>query len=215
MIHRYKSDYPNQVHQLVVSVSRHMTITKDRRLRFQKKPIDVTLSNVVRSDREHVAYYIIRDHFSGVFYGEICSASALIPVQNFLLRAWSKKIRYLFCGAPDYISIPKTVSHAFPDLLDIIADCGIGVVEVTSGFQGEVRDIRTWERYLRQYSSMGDDAALLAYWSTERTCKLSAYINGNYNEPDSNIRMWYDNVKVLKLPTGNVWNVPSEAGVES
>ncbi len=211
MIHRYESDYPNQLHQLVVSVSKHITVTKDGRLRFQKKPIEVNLVNVARSDREHVAHYMIRDHFSGAFYGEVCHAATLIPIRDFLIRAWSSKPHYYFCGVPDYISVPKTVSLAFPSVMDIIDALGIKTVEVTSGFQGGIRDIPTWESYLRQFAAMRDDLALLKQWSPEYTCKLSAYICGDPTEQDSKTWKWYHGVEQVRVPPGDIWKVRTES----
>jgi hypothetical protein len=201
MLNRYQSDYPNQVHQLVVSVSRHISLTKTGRLHFQKKPMDVSLANVSRSSKEHVVHYMIRDHYSGVFYGEICPSSALMPLADFLLRAWSRKESYLFYGAPDYITIPKTVADAFPDIHDAMASCGIETVRVTSGFQGGVRDIRTWEDNLRQYSSIDDDRlGNIKAWTPTTSAKLSAYLNGEYSDPTSKIKKWHDNIKVIKVP---------------
>ena len=211
MIHRYDSDYPNQLHQLVVSVSKHITTTKDGRLRFQKKPMEVNLANISRSVREHVVHYMIRDHFSGAFYGEVCHAAALIPIRDFLVRAWSEKPHYYFCGVPDYISVPKTVDLAFPGVRGGVAEFGIETVEVTSGFQGGIRDIPTWERYLRQFSTMHDDLALLKQWSAEYACKLSAYLCGDPAEKGSKMWKWYQGVEQVRVPPGDVWKVRPES----
>jgi hypothetical protein len=171
----------------VVSVSKHISITKAGRLKFQKKPLDVTLANVARSDREHVVHYMIRDHFSGAFYGEICSSLSLMPVEAFLLRAWAEKDNYLFCGVPDYISIPKTVGTAFQTVYKFVDEFGIEILEVTSGFQGGIRDIRTWEDYIRQHSTIREDLEMFQIWQ-KKACKLSAYLSGDCSEPTSKIR---------------------------
>lgn len=202
MLNRYQSDYPNQVHQLVVSVSKHISLTKTGRLHFQKKPMDVNFTNVSRSPREHVVHYMIRDHYSGVFYGEICPSSALIPLGDFLTRAWTEKGCYLFCGAPDYITIPKTVAAMFPNIYDVMTACRIKAVEVTSGFQGGVRDIRTWESHLRQFSAFEDyGLGDINAWTPTITAKLSASLNGKYSDPTSKIRKWYDNIEAIRVPT--------------
>ncbi|HEX8708810.1 MAG TPA: hypothetical protein VF723_11250 [Pyrinomonadaceae bacterium] len=200
---RYKSDYPNQVHQLVVSVSRHLHITKSGYVRYRKKEFDLNLQNVAKSDREHVVHYLIRDHFSGLFYGEVCSSSDLMPVEDFLLRAWSKKDEYIFFGIPSYLSIPKTVSTTFPEVHDFIQSLGIDTVEVTSGFQGGVRDIRTWENYLRQLVSVREETKPTEIQS--RAARISGGLNNDWEEPELKMRKWADNIKEIKSPSGEVF----------
>jgi hypothetical protein len=116
----YQSEYSNQVHQLIVSVSKHLFVTKTGRLKFQQKAMDMNLSACSKDAKDHVVHYLIRDHYSGVFYAEIHSSSSLIPIEDFLYRAWSQKGEYLFCGAPDWMSIPRTVSEVFPAIIDFI-----------------------------------------------------------------------------------------------
>lgn len=77
MINQYESDYGNQVHHLSVSVSKHIYITGARVLKFQKKPFELALTNVGSAERAHIVHYLVRDHFSGAFYGEICSSKEL------------------------------------------------------------------------------------------------------------------------------------------
>ena len=96
MYNIYKSEYPNQVHQLSVSVSKHIYVTGAGKLKFQKKKFELDLASVRAADRVHVLHYLIRDHFSGAFYAEICASTSFVPVQDFLNRAWSVKREYLF-----------------------------------------------------------------------------------------------------------------------
>lgn len=202
MILSYKSDYPNQVHQLVVSVSKHLYLTKGGRIKHQKKALDVNLQNVGRSDKEHVVHYLIRDHFSGVFYGEVCSSLKLMPVEEFLNRAWSQKGEYLFCGMPGHLSIPKTVGETFPDIHDFIRRLGIETLEVTSGFQGGVRDVPTWESYLRHLITSHETVTLEEIRS--RADRICDYLNGDWADAQSKIRQWGDNIKEIKPPSGEV-----------
>lgn len=203
MILRYKSDFPNQVHQLVVSASRHLYITKAGYVRYQKKELDVNLLNVARSDKEHIVHYLIRDHFSGLFYGEVCSSRDLMPVEDFLCRAWSTKDEYIFCGMPSYVSVPKTVSAIFPGVHDYIRKLDIGTVEVTSGFQGGVRDIRTWENYLRQVVAVREEMKPTEIQA--RAARISGYLNDDWEDPQSKMKKWADNVKEVKVPSGEVF----------
>lgn len=202
MMLRYKSDYPNQVHQLMVSVSKHIYVTKSGRLKHQKKSLDVNLQNVSRSDKEHVVHYLIRDHFSGTFYGEVCSSLKLMPIEEFLNRAWSKKEEYIFCGLPEYLSIPKTVSETFPTVHNFIQQFGIETLEVTSGFQGGIRDVPTWESYLQMVIAMKESITIAdIQMRADRICN---YINGGWSDRESKVRKWGDNIGEIKTPSGEV-----------
>jgi hypothetical protein len=121
-----------------------------------KRVLVVTPSRLVRNQITEE----YKHSFSGVFYGEVCSSLKLMPVEEFLNRAWSQKGEYIFCGIPGHLSIPKTVAETFPDIHDFIRRFGIETLEVTSGFQGGVRDVPTWENYLRHliasHSNKGD-----------------------------------------------------------
>lgn len=146
---RYRSEYPNQVHQLTVSASKHYFVTKDGRLKYQHKPMEVRLESVKDSDRTHLVHYIVRDHCSGLFFSEVTTSKSLFPIEQFLARAWGKKSDYVFCGIPDLLTVPKTVELVFPTVKASVARLGVRFVEVTSGFQGGIRDIRTVEDWLK------------------------------------------------------------------
>lgn len=145
---RYQSNYSNEVHQLIVTPSKHYFVTKDGQFKFQKKAFEVTLNDCNTQKKKHVIHYLIRDHFSGVFHWEICLAENPIPIYEFLFRAWKKKENN-FCGIPDFMTIPKNVQSFFPGVLNFIEQLDITYLKVTSGFQGGVRDIRTIEDTLK------------------------------------------------------------------
>jgi hypothetical protein len=130
----YQTNYPNEVHQLIVCVSKHLYVTKTGLIKNQQKSFDVSLEKLDKAEKEHLVHYLIRDHFSGVFYAEIHSGKSLIPVEEFLFRAWSPKQGYPFHGMPECILVPKTVSDKFPSVNRLIGEYGIGPIDVTSGF---------------------------------------------------------------------------------
>ncbi len=99
--------------------------------------------------KNHTIHYLLRDHFSGLFYWEICSSDDLLPIYEFLYRAWSKRTDHPLYGIPDYMTVPQNVQVNFPNVLQFIEKIGISYLKVTSGFQGGVRDIRTIEDELR------------------------------------------------------------------
>ena len=147
MINRYHSNYSNHVHQLVISVSRHCYVTSQGKFKRQKKPFDVSLEKL-NTIKQHIVHFLIRDHFSGLFYAELADSKNMISVYEFLHRAWSPKGTHPFHGVPYAMTIPKSVQKLWPLLPQFIIEKGIGLIEVTSGFQGGVRDVRTWENGL-------------------------------------------------------------------
>jgi hypothetical protein len=149
MIKRYKSDYSNEVHQLVVSPSKHFYVTSKGTFKYQKKSFEVNLETISSTKKLHIIHYLIRDHFSGLFYWELCPSIEPISICDFLFRAWSKKERNFLYGIPEYLTIPKNTQVYFPNLLNFIEKLSISYIKVTSGFQGGVRDIKTIEDRLR------------------------------------------------------------------
>lgn len=150
----YKTDYSNHVHQLIVSVSRHYYVTREGKYKYQKKPFEVQLENLT-SPKTHIVHYLIRDHFSGLFYAEIVDSKNLICIFDFLKRAWTGESEFPFGGIPWGITVPKNVQRLWPDLVPWLIGLKMEVIEVTSGFQGGIRDVRTWETRLNwaQYDS--------------------------------------------------------------
>ncbi len=145
---RYSSLYPNHVHQLTVCASKHYYVTRDGRLKYQHKPMEIRLDNVTQDERTHLVHYLLRDHYSGLFFAEVATSDRLMPVEQFLARAWSRKSDCVFCGIPDLLAVPMTVEAFFPTVRKSVAELGIRFLEVTSGFQAGVRDIRTVEGYV-------------------------------------------------------------------
>lgn len=147
----YRTVYPNQVHQLSVAVSKHYWVTQGGVLKFQQKPMEVGLDKLQEASRRHLVHYLVRDHFSGVVYSEIALSGCLTQLDEFLYRAWSEKENFLFCGIPDYMTLPQTVERAFPGVRERVSSLGVLFPDVTSGFQSGVRDIRTIEENFKFY----------------------------------------------------------------
>jgi len=202
----YKTDYPNEVHQLAVSVSKHLIILRNGLIKFQQKPIDVGLATLANSPKDHVVHYLIRDHCSGVFYAEVCCSKRLMSLEDFLFRAWSEKAEYEFCGAPECISIPKVVSNYFPRVNELIADYGIQTIEVTSGFQsGAIRDVKTWEHHIRAEINSEEGIKLLSEWTPSVTAEMSAELNGKYSSRSSKIERWKYGITRVRIPPADGW----------
>lgn len=149
-MNRYSTNYANEVQQLSITVSKHLTVLKNGNLKWQWKAADIGVHNFRRSGKTHVVHYLIRDHFSGAFYAEVCTSNELIDVAEFLYRAWSTGKRgSIFAGVPDGLTVPSTVVGLFPGITSLLTAYGIELVKVTSGFQAGIRDVRTWEEEVR------------------------------------------------------------------
>ena len=145
MLQRYKTNQSNEVHQLVVCVSRHSYVTAGGKFQRQKKAFEVRLDKPESFTKRHIVHYLLRDHFSGLFYVELSDTKNIFPVHEFLYRAWSKKETHPLYGIPFGLTIPGTVRALWPDLVPRLKETTIEPIDVTSGFQGGVRDLRTWE----------------------------------------------------------------------
>jgi hypothetical protein len=151
---RYRSLHPNHVHQLTVSVSKHYWLTNDGILKFQHKKMEVPLDKVDASKKTHLIHYIIRDHFSGVVYSEVATSRKNISLEEFMFRAWNQKDRFVFCGIPVFLTVPKTVENVFPNIKQKVSRLGVEFPTVTSGFQAGVRDVKTIEEYMKFYAEL-------------------------------------------------------------
>ena len=192
----YASKRPNHVHQLVVSVSRHLYAGADGLLKYQKKSMETTLAKVPAATRRHGVIYTLRDHTSGVFYAELAFAPNLLPLKDFLTRAWSSKSDYPFCGLPELLTFPASVRSAFPGVAEDVERLGIGLVDVTSGFQGGVRDIQVIDEAMRMMTGkpLVELPAELAW--TYKSMAKSVSRRGS----DTKIDMWQQGVGEIRLP---------------
>lgn len=192
----YKTDYPNQLHQLNVSVSKHYWLTKADIIKYQHKPIEISLRNLKQSPKTHLVHYMIRDHFSGVVYSEVTTSECLFSVSEFLFRSWSEKSDFIFCGIPNYLTIPQTVELSFPGTKEKILSLGVSTPEVTSGFQAGIRDVKTLESYMKLFigSKFSD--------SLEQLNTSYGYISNRSSRGSkrNKIDVWAENIEYVKIP---------------
>lgn len=197
---RYRSDYSNQVHQLVVSVSKHYYLTKDDRLVYQHRPIEIDLKKLENSKKRNMIIFSIRDHYSGVFYCEIKFSPEKLSLIDFLFRAWSKKELYSFCGIPESLVVSKTVGLFFPEIRNKLDQLNVNYIEATSGFQNGVRDIRTIEEYMKGYAFF-DNRTIDE--QTKWICEIFAKEKSR-NMTESKIELWERGKKTIYVPS-NKW----------
>lgn len=193
----YQSLYPNHVHQLIVSVSKHYWITSEGNLKFQRNKMDMTLDKVELSKKNHLIHYMIRDHYTGVVYSEVATSKSNIMLQHFLFRAWSQKNKYVFCGIPELLTIPNTVQKAFPEIKEKVSQLGIRFPKVVNGFQAGVRDIKTLEEFMKFYSGL---SFIENHSALNQTYK---YISNRKarNEELSKIELWDKNIDKILVPS--------------
>ena len=148
-MNQYRTEYPNQLHQLSVSVSKNLYVTRAGILKYQKKKMEVNLNRLKDSNRTHLIHYLIRDHTSGLFYAEISTSEDIRNIDDFLYRAWCHKDDYSFQGIPEFLSIPKTVQAYCPDILKDLDSYEIDIIEPKNGFHGGIGDTKNIEDILK------------------------------------------------------------------
>lgn len=170
---------PSEVHQLLITVSRHFHIGSKGQIRYQNKPMEITLKKLEKSDRNHLVHYILRDEASGFFYAEFCSHKDLIPIRDFLLRGWFVKKSSTFCGLPKSLVFTKTIVDFFSydSFSDLLTELNIKSFVPTSGFSSGIRVIKDWEDdiYFRAVDEDGDSIELqmITNWNPKTTAFYS------------------------------------------
>jgi hypothetical protein len=196
MMESYRSNHPNHVHQLVVAVSKHYYASKQGELKYQQKPMEVPLTQVHAASRCNMIVFVLRDHCSGVFYSEIAFCRSVPHARAFLGRAWAQKSDYVFHGLPQLLTIPRTVQEAFPSLASDVQELGIGLVNVTSGFQSGIRDIKTIERSMP--IAINHPIARAHEWL--RDICISRAEDASRVRGLSKIEIWQSRVPTIRLP---------------
>lgn len=136
--------FANDLHQLLVSVSRYLYVTSSGLLKEQKKPMEINLKNCRRSPKEHLVYYLLRDDWSGNLTCRLATTRSLLPVVEFLHWGWRHEdADQHFWGLPRRLLVPKTVSSA--ELLQGLDRAGVQPFHPSSGFTSGVRILRDLE----------------------------------------------------------------------
>jgi hypothetical protein len=138
MFNEYRSSYPNHVHQVAVTPSKHYYLGQDGLLRYQQKPFEIKLETLARSKKRHMVMYALRDHYTDLYYAEVSFGVELSSLEGFLGRAWHKKPGYPFCGLPEILMLPKNVINAFPGIVQAVKAEDVHLIPATSGYQSGV-----------------------------------------------------------------------------
>lgn len=190
---QYKSDYPNQVHQLNISISQHYYLLKDWIIKRQEKKFDINWKNFSKSNKRHLVTYIIRDHFSSCFYAELHPIDEMPEIETFLFNAWTNKEDYAFHGIGKTVVIPKSTLDQFPRTINFFNNISSTHLQLpTSGFSSAVRSIREWERSIRFVVSYINDIDNIQNF-TNRIAYINEVINNQYGREKSNLKIWMNN----------------------
>ncbi|EBV4000318.1 hypothetical protein ZK41_001374 [Salmonella enterica subsp. enterica serovar Java] len=198
LLKHYRTDYPNQVHQLTIAVSKHYYAGVDGLLKYQKKVFDIKLSTAGKTGKDHLLIYALRDHCSGLFYIELAFISKPEPVKAFLGRAWRPKEENVLQGLPDMLMVPKTVEEAFPGVCDAVYNQGVDLLRVTSGFQsGGLIAMRAIEERLKFYTN---EPIARVREAAEVACRYNATERARTNN-ETKQEMWLRSVSQIDLPS--------------
>ncbi len=136
--------FANEIHQLLVTVSRHLYVSKRGLLRYQEKPVEVDTTNFPSSRKEHLLFYVLRDLYSGNFIFAVTTTRKLLPLTDFLHFGWKKdKDENHFWGLPRKLSLPKRISSS--GLIAGLQRLGVEPFHPSSGFTSGIRIIRSLE----------------------------------------------------------------------
>lgn len=143
----YQTDHSNELHQLLVSVSKYLFLNKDGLIFMRDEPLDVTLKNAQKTGKNHLVFYVLRDHYSGNFAYRIAVVGALPPLAEFLYDTWNNENGSgVLWGTPKEVWVPKTI--ASPELLEGLDRLGVRPGHPPSGFASGVQAIKSLEEAL-------------------------------------------------------------------
>lgn len=191
----------NETHQVVVTCSKHLHILKSGVLAYQKKLMAVTLKNIRASTRRHVVHYVLTDTASGSIYGEIHASDGLVPVQDFLARAWAKKTGTHFCGVPQRLDVPATIYSE--NLHRAALRLGVRTLgKPLNGFASGIRSVKTWENMVMNIA--------FPFSRPPRTFdiieNLSPILSHGINLQNMSRELWENNLTDLVLPPSDLVN---------
>ena len=153
MLNHYRSPYPNYIHQLFITPSKHLYVLKDKRLKWQSKALEVKLDGIEDVEREHLVHYVLADHTSAAFYAEVGTSKTLVNPADFLTRAWSQKPDFFFQGIPENLVVPTAVSKKYPEVSDWLKQLDVRIVPPASGFYAGIHQVKNWEKDVANHIS--------------------------------------------------------------
>ncbi len=195
----YKSDYPNQVHQLNLSISQNHYLLKNGEIKYQIKKFDVNWKNYQQSGKKHLVNFLIRDHFSNCFYAEIHSIDKMPHIKDFLFNTWRKKDNYDFCGFPDTLILGKHIIEKFPEIKNLEKNIGINLQLATSGFTTGIRSLRDWENEIKFVTAIYTDCQSIKDFQNNNEFICREINSKDTEKTEPNLLKWSNNISKVRL----------------
>ena len=192
MLH-YKSDYPNQVHQLNVSISKNYYLLKDGTIKYQAKKFDINWKNYSKTNKIHLVNFLVRDHYSNCFYAELHEIDKMPSVKDFLFNAWRKKEHFEFRGMPRVLILSRKVLADEPDIENATSNLEKFDIELArNGFATGISALKNWESWMNYYTGSYNCKKLIDFQDNiERFCR--DYNTRKIDKPASSLEKWVTN----------------------
>jgi len=190
--HSYKSDYPNQVHQLNFSISQNYYLLKNDEIKYQSKKFDVNWKNYEKTGKRHLINILIRDHFSNCFYAEIFPIDEVPNIKEFLFNAWKEKEGFEFCGISKNLILGRHIVEKFPDTLNFSKNIGQNIELAQNGFATGIRSVRDWENNIKYFTYFEHNKKIKDFQlNIEKICReLNLRDSG---KTEANLLKWKNN----------------------
>lgn len=196
----YKSDYPNQVHQLNFSISQNYHLLKSSEIKYQVKKFDVNWNNYTKTGKRHLVNYLVRDHFSNCFYAEVYPIDEVPHISKFLFNAWRQKDGFEFCGIPRSLILGRHIVEKFPEIQNFQKNAGLNIELAQNGFATGIRSVRDWENGIKYYTMFQNYKNIEGFQNgIEQICRDLNLRNSGKTE--QNLLKWANNE-----PRGKVVN---------
>ncbi|WP_455233158.1 hypothetical protein [Geopseudomonas aromaticivorans] len=149
MIYAYRGQgRPCREQNLLISLSKHLYLTRDDNLRYQEKPIDPRLPGT----KTLLTRLVLLDVDTGTVYGELHAEWTATDIVGFLARAWHEKPHHPMHGLPARLNVAKS-AMAVPEIradLDMAREFfGVRLGDLPHGFNAGIHALRNFENAVR------------------------------------------------------------------
>lgn len=179
---------PAREQNLFVSPSKHLYLTVDGQLKYQKKMLDPRLAG----RRSLLQRYVLLDVDSGSIYGEMHEFEGPKDLAGFLARAWHLKPDNPMRGIPSILNVPQIVWDDADYRSDLVrlrewGDFQVGALP--GGFAAGIHAVKQFEKAVGSLIWRGDKPvipdismvhALSAALSAEASSSMSRIWNARW-----------------------------------
>ena len=134
---------PCREQNLLISISKHLYLTKNDILRYQQKPIDPR----VPGPKTLLMRLVLLDVDTGSIYGEMQSTENE-DLLGFLARAWSRKSLHPMHGIPSQLNIPKSAidnKSMIGDIRLLASSFHFKLAPLPTGFSAGIHAVKEFE----------------------------------------------------------------------